>query len=750
MRRDSLIRVAMVLALAVSTLACGRLAADAELPFTEDDRQYWAFQPIVRSPVPTTQAAQATPIDAFIDARLEEAGLAAAGEADRRTLIRRATFDLHGLPPTPAEVQEFLNDDEPRAYERLIDRLLSSPRYGEHWARHWLDLVRYAESDGYKSDDVRPQAWRYRDWVIDALNDDKPFDRFVMEQLAGDELAPDDLDALIATGFLRLWPYESNGRDVADQRQNILNDITDVVGQVFLGLTIGCARCHDHKYDPLLQADYFRLQAFFAALEIGADRPLATPSDCAEHDRQQRMWEEATAEIRAELASLETPAHMRVRNSKRTVFPDYVQAILDTPDDDRSPLEQQIAAMTEMQLVVTPKDLEARIAKDDRPRWEALREELKAFDDLRPASLPVAMIAADIGPHAPETMILGTDEVAPPGFLSLLDATPASIEPPDDAEKSSGRRLALARWLVAEDNPLTARVIVNRIWQQHFGRGLVATPNDFGRQGTPPTHPELLDWLAAELIESGWHLKPLHRQIMLSAAYRRASAIASADERHFEIDPDNELYGRTSRRRLTAEQLRDAMLAASGELNLAMGGPSVRPELPEGISKAYAWKPTPDADERNRRSIYMFVRRNLLDPLLDAFDAPRAQESCALRQETNTAPQALVLLNGRWSLDRARALAGRVLNAAEDDWQAVSAAYRFVLLRDPTDEEITEATAFLAEQRAEIQRRMGEGEPIALPILEAETSAGMEPERQAALVDFCHVLLNYNELMYID
>ena len=704
-------------------------------PFTAEDRDYWFWKPCLRPEVPEIAGANGHPIDALLLPRHAATGIVPAQLADRRTLIRRATFDLHGLPPSVDEVAAFLSDSSPGAYERVIDRLLASPRYGEHWARHWLDLVRYAESDGFKTDDLRPHAWRYRDYVIDAFNDDKPFDEFIIEQLAGDEVDGAGPATLVATGFLRLGPYEENGRNVGDQRSNILNDITDVTGQVFLGLTIGCARCHDHKYDPILQADYFRLQAFFAALDLSGDQPLATRGERAAHDERLASWQAATADAQRQLADLERPHRARILAERKSLFPAEVQAILETPVERRSPLETQMAALAARQLDISSEEVTKRLTAEDRARHSALRKEIQDARGGPPDPLPRAMLAHDIGTQAPPTIIPGNaeEQAVEPGFLSVLAPPLPTITPTSGG--STGRRLALARWIASSTNPLTPRVTVNRIWQQHFGEGLVASSGDFGRQGERPTDPRVLDWLASEWIANGFHMKPLHRLIMTSAAYQRTSLAdpAGATQR----DPGQSLLSRFPRRRLSGEQLRDALLAASGELNLPMHGPSVRSELPKNISAAYAWKPDPDASQRNRRSIYLLVRRNLREPLLDAFDMPDTHESCTRRLATTTAPQALFLMNGKWSLDRAVAMANRVLRLEPcDPAGAIRDAYQFAYQRDPDAEELTVARRFLERQRD------GAGDAI-------ETPKG-DGGWAGALADLCHVLLNSNEFLYLD
>jgi hypothetical protein len=717
----------------------------AELPFVDDDVRYWAFQPVRRRRPPIVNDSQraSNVVDRFLLARLESVGLTYAPEADRHTLIRRATFDLHGLPASPEAVEEFVRDSAADAYGRLIDRLLASPRYGERWARHWLDLVRYADSDGFKADDPRPHAWRYRDYVIDALNRDLPYDGFVAEQIAGDEMAPDDPRALIATGFLRHWPYEYNQAHVRQQWENILNDVTDVTGQVFLGLTIQCARCHNHKFDPILQADYYRLQAFFSPLLPVDDLPIAGADQHTAYQDKQREWESATRQVRTQMAALEQSSRDRFRRERMSRYPKDIQAILAKPATQRTPLEKQLADLAERQLVVTSKEVVEKMNKEVRAQWQALQADLAKFDSLRPAGYPLAMAVRDIGSAAPPTMIAGVKDRAKagiePGFLTILDPRPARIDKPRGAANSTGRRTALARWLIRPDNPLTARVMVNRLWHYHFGRGLVGTPSDLGRRGDQLTHPELLDWLAAEFVASGWSIKTMHRLMLTSAAYRQDSRVGAATaeastifERARSVDPDNRLLWRMRLRRLTGEELHDAMLFASGELNLRLGGPGVRPDLPPEVADSASWTPNTNARDGHRRAVYVFVKRNLLYPLFDAFDMPDSHESCACRNVTTTTNQALLLINGEWSLQRARAFADRIGREVGADPQArITHACRLAFGRRPTSQDVHLALQFLADTRDERTQ-----------------SSGQAPE--PGLVDWCHVLLNANEFAYVD
>jgi hypothetical protein len=679
------------------------------------DRAYWAFQPLGSAAVPDVADGgwSHNPIDRFIARKLEAEGLSPAPEADRRTLIRRASYDLTGLPPTWDEVQAFLADRSPTAYEAVIDRLLASPHYGERWGRHWLDLARYAESDGHGADRYRPEAWRYRDYVIRAFNGDKPFDRFIIEQLAGDEATPGDFEALTATGFLRHWIYENNQREIREVREIILNDVTDVTADVFLGLGFGCARCHDHKFDPILQRDYYRLQAFFAPIVPRDDIITADGAERERFQTAQKRWEEATAEIRSRIEVLEKPVRQFLQEREIRLLPQDLKDTYRKPAPEQTPLERQLTALIDRLKDGAGRSLDGQFKLMEEPekRWKSLRQELAAYDDLKPETLPAPMVVSDVGPVAPPTNLPGSSSLTvPPGFPAVLGGAEPSIVPPAAAPRSTGRRTALARWIASPANPLTARVLVNRLWQQHFGTGLVATASDFGRLGEPPSHPELLDWLARRLIEERWELKPIHRLIMTSATYRQ-SALHPGTETARRNDPHNRWLWRMAIRRLDADQVRDTVLAVSGALDTTQGGPSVDAMLP-------------------RRSVYTKLIRYSPEPLLQAFDAPDGFVSTPQRDTTTTATQALQLLNGPWSLDRAEALAMRLDHLA-DGPSRIAAAYRLVLGRPPDAIETAAALRFLRQQPA-------------------RGSAGSRPASEQALVDFCHVLLNSNELIYID
>ncbi|WP_197444351.1 DUF1553 domain-containing protein [Maioricimonas rarisocia] len=658
---------------------------------TEEDRAFWSFRPLS---VPEAPAAAASwgqnDIDAFILRKLQEQNLSPAPRADRTTLVRRLYQAVTGLPPTPEQVDAFVHNESPDAYEKLVDELLVSERYGEHLARFWLDLVRYAESDGWRQDAYRPHAWRYRDYVIRSFNADKPYDRFVQEQLAGDEIAPGDPEALAATGYYRHGIYEYNQRDAVTQWSDMLNDITDTTGDVFLGLGMGCARCHDHKFDPILQKDYFRLQAFFANIWMRDDIPIATSEEIAAFQQQMAVWEEQTVEIRAKLDELEGPKRDALAKTAIGRFTEDIQAIMAKPADERTAYETQIADLVDRQVLAEYGRLSSKFKGEEKERWEALKKELAAFDAIKPAPLPEGRTATDVGVSAPTVYIPGKErlgEVAP-GFLSVFEEDPAEILPPGEMA-STGRRTTLARWLTRPDHPLTTRVITNRIWQQLFGTGLVATPSDFGHLGEPPSHPELLDWLARRFVEEGWSLKWLHREILLSETFRQSAHPAEVDVA-MKTDPGNRLLWRFPIRRLTAEQIRDAMLAVSGELKESVGGPSVDASAP-------------------RRSIYMKVRRNSPDPLLKAFDFPDRVASIGERNVTTTPSQSLLMINGGWPLERSQKFASRLTREVpRGDESRVRRAYQLAIAREPSETELSRAVGYLEAQRERDEERRRE------------------------------------------
>ncbi len=657
----------------------------------KEDRDVWCFQPIARPDVPKVDGDHwsRTAIDRFLFQRLQVESLAPQPDADRVTLIRRVYQSVIGLPPTPEEIDAFLSDDSEEAYEHLIEDLLNRPGYGEHLARMWLDLVRYAESDGYRADGPRPHAWRYRDYVIQSFNEDRPYDQFVLQQIAGDEIAPHDPEALVATGFLRLGIYEYNQRDAEGQWRAMLEDITDTTGDVFLAMGMGCAKCHDHKFDPILQRDYYQMQAFFANVVFPLNRPVATPDRIAEYQRQQAEWESATQEIRAKLEALERPAREKITRDAVKMFVPHLQAMWEKPAEKRTAYEQQIVHLINRQVWdALDKKLEGAFSKEQKKEREALLAQLQEFDHLKPSPLPQGDITVDVRPDPSPLFIPGKKHLGAmsPAIPSVLRSEPEETLPIPDLPSglpSSGRRTAFARWLVAPENPLTARVMVNRIWQHYFGTGLVATSNDFGRLGQPPSHPELLDYLAGRFIDDGWSIKRLSREILLSSAFRQRSRYEQTTwtQRAMRIDPSDRLLWRFPARRMSAEQIRDAMLSVSGTLKPFPGGPGVAGNAPY-------------------RSIYLKVHRNQLDDMLSAFDFPDRITSSGSRNVTTTPTQSLLMINGSWTLERAKEFAKRILGTVDSsDDSRVRIAYRLSYGRDPSEGELRRATEFLRERR---------------------------------------------------
>ena len=684
-------------------------AAKTGFVITAADRAHWAFQP-VRRPSPedaetrgrgdagkaAAPRAATNPIDAFIRARLAQEGLAPAPPASRETLLRRVTLDLIGLPPTTAEIDAFVADRSPHAFERVIDRLLASPHYGERWGRHWLDLARFAETDGFEHDAVRPNAWRYRDYVVRAFNADKPYDRFIREQIAGDELYPGEPDALIATAFNLLGPDMVDSADQIQRRRNTLNDMTDTTALAFLGLTMGCARCHDHKFEPISQRDYYSLQAFFASAKFRGDLPVPTPAERAVYDAALQAYNEQTHELQREIAGLEAPYRRSIFEKKLAKLSPEAQAAHRTPPEQRTTEHENLVLETAQYVTITPKELTNAMTKPDRERQTKLQEELKPFP--KPKPLP-ASLALQNGPPV-KTHVLHRGDYNQPTeevFAAFPEVLQWHRRPAGEAAaggRGHSNRAALAHWIASPENPLTARVMVNRIWRHHFGRGLVPSASDFGTHGQKPTHPELLDWLASEFVAGGWSVKRMHKLLLLSATYQQSS-VASADVAT--RDPENRFYARMNRLRLEGEVIRDSLLAISGELNAKMGGPGVFPPIPKELFEgAKGWTPSTHARDHARRSVYIFARRNLRFPFLEVFDAPDSNLSCAGRERSTTAPQSLTLLNADEVLAAAEATARRVAAEAKSADERITLAYRLILGRAPTEKERAMSAQFVA------------------------------------------------------
>ena len=682
--------------------------------FSAEERSWWAFQPVKHPEPPQIKGKQSkvlNAIDSFILAKLETEGMTQAPMADRYELARRVYFDLHGLPPTPEEVDRFVNDKRPDAYQRLVDELLESPRYGERWAQHWLDLVRYAESDGYRADAYRPDAWPYRDYVIRSFNDDKPYDKFVKEQLAGDELNPEDPNTLIATSYFRNPIYEWNAADAEGQRQNIINEISDVSGELFLGLSFGCARCHDHKFDPILQKDCYRLQAFFTGITWRDDMKLATPEQKREYEEKMKQWKTAAAEPLSKLEAIMKPKEANASKGTFKVFPASVQTMYLKPENEKTPLEKQVSYFVKRRLEEKADGVKPEKFKpEEKALYDTVMKELASYDAIKPKPLQTAFVITDIGRDVPPTSFktrrASADDVKP-GFLSILDPSDAKITPPANVE-SSGRRTALANWITRPDNALSTRVIVNRAWQYHFARGLTATTSDFGKLGEKPSHPELLDWLTSEFVKNGWSLKKLHRLIMNSATYQQTARL-QPNEIALKRDPENRWLWRMNPRRLEADQARDALLTISGELNDQSGGPGEDPN-------------------KLRRTVYSKKLRNSQEEILHSFDAPNGYQSVAKRDETTTALQSLLMINGDWPLQRARAMATRLLKEKQfKPVELVRTAYELVYTRPPLAHELTAATSFLKKQEALLKKEKPEAPILTNPIVDAKSYFGGHP-----------------------
>jgi len=679
----SFVQIVIAIAGMLTTYATSEKASDdaeneapdvqtvVEPEITAEDRNHWAFRPLAEVDPPAVNDAAwlRTPIDRFVLARMEQEGLAPLPAADRLTLLRRVTFDLTGLPPTPEDVQDFLKDDSADAYEKVVQRLLASPAYGERWAQHWLDIARFAETDGFEHDHVRPNAWRYRDWVIDAVNRDLPYDEFVRQQLAGDLLKPADPAAMIATGFLLCGPDMPDINSQDERRHTLLNEMTSTVGAVFLAMQVGCAQCHDHKFDPVSQADFYRLRACFESMDFFREHPLTN------------NLSEATPDTPRGRVVCEGP----MQRSYVWIRGDF--------------------------------------------RRQGAR--------VRPAML----------------------RVITPDSSRFFDPVTAGVD--------SAREL-LAKQLTDGTNPLFARAIANRLWQFHFGEGLVRTPNDFGRMGEEPSHPELLDWLAAEFRRQGWSFKRMHTLLVTSAVYRQASypggrgwstettELARARwEKSRAVDPQNRWLARMNRRRLEGEAIRDAMLAAGEHLSPRRGGPGVRPPLPQELVSTLLrnqWNVSPDEEDHRRRSIYLFVRRNLRYPLFDVFDRPDTNATCPQRNRSTIAPQALTLLNSEFSLQAAKALTAYVWTHADADLsRRIELAYLRTLSRPPTADELGAASDFLQAEAHQLRTERAEnGAPPSISPPTATGDAEADAAETAAFVDFCLALFNLNEFVHTD
>ncbi|MDZ4797363.1 MAG: PSD1 and planctomycete cytochrome C domain-containing protein [Bryobacteraceae bacterium] len=736
----------------------------------------WAFQPL--RPFEKDRH-----IDDFILEKLQQRRLSASAQADRRTLIRRVTIDLTGLPPKPEEVRAFLADTSATAWEKVVDRLLASPRYGEHWGRHWLDVTRYADTNGYSNDFERPNAWRYRDYVIRSFNADKPYDRFILEQIAGDELFPGDPEALIATGFLRSGPWEHTAMSVeAVTRQLFLDDVTHNTTATFLGLTLGCARCHDHKFDPIPTRDYYRMQAVFASTEfarpkvpfLSSENTSDVAGDATRMVELQRRTEERIRDYRQRAVT----QLMKARGISR--IEDVPKAELNQAMNTGAGLDP--ATFEEYKLF----QKHSQLYKESLDRFEA-----KAFavssgpvdgstDGGNVLRYPNRAAYKPAAVHIlPGGNIQSPADRVTPGLLSA-PATTGKFPAPEVPDSVEGRRTVLAKWIADPGNPLTARVMVNRIWQYHFGRGIAADTSNFGKMGHKPSHPELLDHLAQSFIANGWSVKQLHRTILLSNTYRRGST--QADMKSLSAtDPENQLLAYFSPRRVEAETLRDSILAVSGELSLESGGPGVFPQINEDVARqpqhrmgslAPAYHASPLKRQRNRRTIYTFQQRSLIDPVIDVFNGPGLDLSCERRDASTVPTQAFALFNSAFSHDMALAFAARLATSSRDIDTQINQAFELAYGRAPSKEELDASRQHVQRLTAVHEKTPPPERPSKKPLIHKITSEltgesfqftqqedtvpyeeNLHPSQVSpavrALADFTLAILNSNEFVYV-
>ncbi len=689
-------------------------------------RHYWAFQKPVKAAVPDAQGAWVrNPIDAFILEALHEKKLTPSKPLDREHLLRRVTLDLIGLPPEPGEIDAFLRDKSPDAYEKVVDRLLSSPHYGERWALRWLDVARYADTNGYEVDAERPQAWRYRDYVTHAFNSDKPYDRFVKEQIAGDELWPGDREALIATGFHRAGPIHlvSGNQDEEANRQEVLTEMSGAIGSVFLGLTVGCARCHNHKFDPILQSDYYRLQAIFASTEF-KDVDTAGATDKAAYYWAKKAYEARLDPVKKTIEEIEKPARAMLHEKKLAQLDPKLREVLAVPEDKRTAEQKELAKNAKDQVEPLWNEVVDALAPADREKRTELRKKLHEIELTEPDPPPGAYAVADSDKPVPATYILKVGDVkhkmgqVEPGLLTVLNTDNTEIP-----RSSAGRRAVLANWLASPEHPLTARVMVNRIWQFRMATGIVATPNDFGLLGQRPTNQKLLDWLAVEFMEHNWSVKTIDRMIVLSSTYQQAAA---DDPLKAKVDPDNKLYWRMNRKRLEGEIIRDTVLSASGALNPRLGGKPVRAPIEQEVydliftegERDGLWLLTPGEFEQHRRSLYLLNKRTVRLPMMTAFDQPDTMTSCPVRPVSTHALQALSLFNSDFMRAESNRFAARLdRECGRDPAFQLRRAYKLALARSPQPAEMKMGLQFLS-------------------------SGG-------TLADFCLALMNRNEFVYV-
>jgi len=683
---------------------------------------YWAFRKVVRPPVPVSAAKG--PVDAFILDALRQKGLSPSAPLERGQLLRRVTYNLTGLPPTPAEREAFLKDRSADAYEKVVDRLLASPAYGERWALKWLDVVRYADTNGYELDLDRPHAWRYRDYVIQAFQSGKPYDRFIREQLAGDEMYPGNHEALIATGYLRAGSEHlvSGNIDPEESRQEVLTEIATNVSQTFLGLTVNCARCHNHKFDPILQSDFYSLQAVFAGA-AGQNVEIVTPEEKQAVEAALKAYKDRLAPVETALKDLAKPFEQKIVTERKAQLDPKLLEALNIPKEKRTGEQKRLGADAEAQVKPSWDEVLATMPADVKATRAKLREKLHEIEATAPDPLPSAYAYVNNKEAAPQSFVLRLGD--PHNRLApVVPAVPAVLRAGYSIPvESAGRRTAFANWVASKDNPLTARVMVNRIWQFRLGAGLVRTPNDFGTMGDKPDSHALLDWLAAEFMDSGWSVKAIDRLIVTSNVYRQTAA---PDEAKAKVDPDNRLFWRMNRRRLEGEAIRDAALSVAGTLNPQVGGRPVRiPIEPEVYDLIFTeserdglWPVNPDKNVQNRRGIYLYNKRSVRLPMLSAFDQPDAITACPVRPVSTHALQALSLFNSGFMQEVSQSFAERLQReCGKDRGCTIRTAWSLALNRPPRPAETKLATDFF---------RTG-----------------------GTLADFCLAMFNRNEFLYV-
>jgi hypothetical protein len=696
----------------------------------DENRKFWSFQRVKKPDVPEVGSSgwATNDVDRFILAKLEAHGLAPNPRANRQTLIRRATYDLTGLPPTPTEVQSFVADESPEAYTKLIDRLLDSPAYGEKWGRHWLDLVHYAESNSFERDNPKPDVWRYRDYVIRSFNADKPYNEFVKEQLAGDQLEPVTADSVIATGYYRLGLWDDESADPPKTRYDELDDWVTVTSQVMLGITMNCARCHDHKLDPIPQKDYYRMVAFFRDVRSFQNGYDGMSKGFAGHAFHRKLADAVPRERLVQTASgaaFDEGKLNELSGQVERLQKEITEKLPGGVRDDFQYESNQLMIARER----SGREIPLEVATEFITAFKA-REELRQVK----SAIDAHVLCVTSEPNMADTAILARgnpnspDEVVTPGFPSILGFADPALEK-NDHGKLTGRRKALADWIASPENPLTSRVIVNRIWQHHFGRGLVRSPNDFGLKGEAPTHPELLDYLASEFVTGGWRMKSLHRLIMLSSTYRLSSQQTPAS---YEKDPRNDYFWRFDPRRLSAEEVRDSVLMVNGALNRQMYGPSVYTLVPAevlaGQSNPGANWNTSEEKQQMRRSMYVHVKRSLIEPFLEQFDFPDVDNTCPVRFTTTLPTQALGMFNSEQMSREAAKLAARLKTDAGDDLPAqIARGLWLTTQREPSNDDIARGAALLEKLKA--KHSLSDGD---------------------AMKYLCLVLLNANEFVYVD